>query len=574
MSDPIKSADTCGTGYVRFIGGLGTEATLSTRQLDLYGAINPSLDFWYYHDSTVSENDYSYTDVYVMVDGGLAKGGKDDLVLSLYKKGTPHGWKQYHVDLRNYIWDQCVYIEFRSMNKSSIGQYIDWIVISSDQDLAVREIYVTPDPTADACGIKNTDKDVYVVLQARTAQAIDFSKEPTNIRTQIWTGTTLVSTMDYPLTMGRIDGNSLDTFKVTTNKINFTKGTHQIKAFLTVSVDGNPANDRDSIMVSINPALKVTVQKLSAPGSCLSKEMYLQQDIVVENTGDMALSGIKVRMIIDSDVPQIVDSTLNIVLRPGEKYIVKPPYTVPAQEKYYVVATAHLICDSALVNARHEVDECVDIDDIKLLEFIKPVAGEDTKGEEKEISVRLTNLSEDKDYNGVIIRAWIEDMSGNLQQSEIPEVLPKLEPGDNIVYTFVSKYKVPELSDYIIRVFIDDKWDNYQVNYDGTANDTLWQHRRTGNSIISNMSDKFVLGQNIPNPAKQNTMIEYSVPASGEVLFIIQSVSGQILHSQTLQSEQGKHFIELNTSDFAAGVYFYSMEYRGQKFVKRMVIKK
>ena len=67
-------------------------------------------------------------------------------------------------------------------------------------------------------------------------------------------------------------------------------------------------------------------------------------------------------------------------------------------------------------------------------------------------------------------------------------------------------------------------------------------------------------------------MIEYSIPSSDEVVFKVQSVSGQVLYTQTIQSEAGKQIIELNTSDFAAGVYFYSMEYKGQKLVRRMSI--
>jgi len=84
----------------------------------------------------------------------------------------------------------------------------------------------------------------------------------------------------------------------------------------------------------------------------------------------------------------------------------------------------------------------------------------------------------------------------------------------------------------------------------------------------------FALWQNTPNPAEGDTFIEYCIPVAGEVIFNINSVSGQVLYTQVIQSESGKHVIEVNTSDLAAGIYFYSIEYMGHKLVKRMSVKK
>ncbi|MDR2409426.1 MAG: T9SS type A sorting domain-containing protein [Bacteroidales bacterium] len=44
------------------------------------------------------------------------------------------------------------------------------------------------------------------------------------------------------------------------------------------------------------------------------------------------------------------------------------------------------------------------------------------------------------------------------------------------------------------------------------------------------------------------------------------------MYSKTIETERGTNSIELNTSTFAAGVYFYSMEYKGQRLVKQLVI--
>ena len=96
---------------------------------------------------------------------------------------------------------------------------------------------------------------------------------------------------------------------------------------------------------------------------------------------------------------------------------------------------------------------------------------------------------------------------------------------------------------------------------------------KLANAIIeSDTTLTFTLGQNIPNPAQGLTTIGYSIPKAGEVIFNIYTVSGQVLHTDTLQSRAGRHVIELNTSSFASGVYFYSIEYQGQKLVKRLIV--
>jgi hypothetical protein len=226
-------------------------------------------------------------------------------------------------------------------------------------------------------------------------------------------------------------------------------------------------------------------------------------------------------------------------------------------------------CDPSLVNHKISVGrECVDMEDVALTKFVKPQSGvKDTIKSNQEIALYVKNLSPTITYEDLIIRARIEDMNKNLLQPEFSGVLPTLEPLDSVLYTFPTKYEVPNVSDYIVRVFIT-KVDNYQDN------DTIWTKRETQEvGITTSNFDVFSLGQNIPNPAKNSTKIEYSVPSSGEVIFNVQSVSGQILYTKTIQSEVGKHAIELNTSDLAAGIYFYSVEYKGQKLVKRMSVK-
>jgi len=548
--------DSAGTGILRFMGLKGASAELTTRQLDLYGSLNPILEFWYYHDTTLDLMNNSVLEVTIY------RNKVPNTVLTILKRDRTygHGWHKYTVPLNAYTQDQCVYIGFLANNKADadVGQYIDRIIITSDLDVAVSGIFV--DPVVTSCNIRN--KDISVVLRTTTNQAIDFSDHPTNIKLEI----PGIDTVVYPLTQGHIAGNSSATFKVASG-INFKKGMHTIKAYLSTPVDSNHVNDVKSEVLNINPAINIITEQSSSAGYCLSKGMEVYQQLVVKNTGNMDVSGIEVVMEVDDTPPQIRHYTINTTLHPGETDTVyMPVYTVPASNDYYVNMSASMRCDSALVHTDTSVRECVEMSNLSI-ELIKPAEGATAAaGTANEIEIVLRNAGY-ASYQDVKVTAVFEDANGApIGTPAISEVIPYSDPTDTALsYTFKTKYTVPS-NDYCIRVFLD-RVDSYQ-NDDTTA---VRCFSVTGLNTIA--FDKFALGQNTPNPAKHTTRIEYSVPNSGEVIFTIHSVSGQVLYTKTIQSEQGKQFIDLNTNDFAAGVYFYSMEYKGQKLVKRMSVR-
>jgi hypothetical protein len=164
----------------------------------------------------------------------------------------------------------------------------------------------------------------------------------------------------------------------------------------------------------------------------------------------------------------------------------------------------------------------------------------------------------------------IKDESGNVISTVELEELPFIEGGEEISYTFKEMYAVPSLVNYRLIVYLNSEGDNYPEN------DTVDMPRETttGVGILDRTNVSFTMEQNIPNPAKRNTTINYSIPQDGEIVFHVYSISGQLLYTKQEDVSFGSHQIELNLSDYAAGIYFYSMEYKGQRLVKRMSIKR
>jgi hypothetical protein len=81
----------------------------------------------------------------------------------------------------------------------------------------------------------------------------------------------------------------------------------------------------------------------------------------------------------------------------------------------------------------------------------------------------------------------------------------------------------------------------------------------------------FDLYQNIPNPASGTTLIGYKVPIAGDVTFGLVSLVGQVIRTQQMGVTAGEHHFELDVSSLAAGVYYYFVEYNGQRLTKKLV---
>lgn len=82
------------------------------------------------------------------------------------------------------------------------------------------------------------------------------------------------------------------------------------------------------------------------------------------------------------------------------------------------------------------------------------------------------------------------------------------------------------------------------------------------------------LDQNMPNPANDGTTIKYSLAGNGNnVTLEVYDVTGQLIESIDQGSRAaGQHTIDLNTMNYAAGVYFYTLNVDGVKVTKKMVI--
>jgi hypothetical protein len=109
------------------------------------------------------------------------------------------------------------------------------------------------------------------------------------------------------------------------------------------------------------------------------------------------------------------------------------------------------------------------------------------------------------------------------------------------------------------------------ANVNDTANFTLVLNAGTLGVKSLSANSKNKIGNAYPNPASNVTSIKYSVENAKETSLKITNELGEVVYIQQLENNKGT--LQIPTSNFAAGIYFYSLSVGNANMeVKKLVI--
>jgi len=139
-----------------------------------------------------------------------------------------------------------------------------------------------------------------------------------------------------------------------------------------------------------------------------------------------------------------------------------------------------------------------------------------------------------------------------------------LLPDSTVEYTFGNQYPGPN-QNYQLCAYT-------QLSIDpNKSNDTTCIN--LGYVGIEEMADNgLILRQNTPNPAREKTEIEYYLPYKGNVRFFVTDIIGNLIYETEENKAFGNHKILLQTNDYNAGIYFYTVEFDNRRLTMKMVI--
>ncbi len=559
-----------GGKMLAFDGIRGAESKLYTTAIDLSNTFNPTLDFWYYHDTAsnvVTGKFADVTEVGYTTDNGLTY---KSLIKLTKNNGVDMGWKKYSIALDSAVGNSCVVILFNALRMSSSEyngeQYLDRIIIKVKQDLSLTSLSV---PELTSCDY--TGKEFGIVMGNETSQDINFESSPTSLQVNITGDTTL--SYNIPLNSGIIHGLNNDTL-IIDNSFDFNPGIYYVYAKVVTSIDETPANDVLYDTIIVNPSIDVVATQVTGGNdntNCISIGSLVNQVVTLENDGNMDMEDVILTLnvydITGAKVQTIEDTLAGVfAINQTTTYTFAEAYEVPEDVMYNVEIIANPMCNASLTYT-DVLTECVDQSDIEVSAFINPTDDEtcSSVGENIKVKVRVSNNNPNEDASGVVLHA-IVTTNGNTIASWT-ETLDDISADDYIDFEFPQGFNVPSEADYTIVAYVN--------SVDAkTDNDTLSMTKCTDLGLAEQAGNAIFLGQNIPNPATSQTLVNYQVPTDGKVVFTLTTVTGQVIYTTTQEVEAGHNSVEFNTESLAAGIYFYTMDFNGQRLTKKMTIRK
>jgi hypothetical protein len=140
-----------------------------------------------------------------------------------------------------------------------------------------------------------------------------------------------------------------------------------------------------------------------------------------------------------------------------------------------------------------------------------------------------------------------------------------INPGDSVAHTFATTFVSP-VGSYKVSAVSKLIGDGY------VGNDSITVFI-IGTSINDATNNRFAVEQNQPNPSTDATQVTYFIPKAGVVQYrLFNGLGVELFNAQTMQ-QMGKHQWTIDTHEYAAGIYYYSILFNGQEINKKMIVK-
>jgi len=169
------------------------------------------------------------------------------------------------------------------------------------------------------------------------------------------------------------------------------------------------------------------------------------------------------------------------------------------------------------------------------------------------------------EYDVMCIRAI-----GSIVDTLTEHVTERIDPGQSYTYTMTGGFEVPQtvyycqFSFYVIAELDKDETNNTKRVISCTSLDIDPYETVQG----------ITLNQNVPNPAVNSTLISYQVPDYDKATLKIYSNIGQLLYTESQESNAGDNTFTIDTKNLADGIYFYSLTFKDVTLTKKMIIQR
>ena len=183
------------------------------------------------------------------------------------------------------------------------------------------------------------------------------------------------------------------------------------------------------------------------------------------------------------------------------------------------------------------------------------------------VRIELENIG---DFPYIVNQDRYYNLTAKINGLEIKRknVLERVDPGCTRRILFTKKIPKDPNRHYT-------GWGKTDINDADQPNNTSYMVRVVnyfeGTPIVHN--EEFTLSQNYPNPFDGTTRIEFNLPSSGIASFCVTDALGRVVRSFKDYYHSGVNTISFQRDELPAGVYYYSIEFQGQRRMKKMILR-
>ncbi len=309
--------------------------------------------------------------------------------------------------------------------------------------------------------------------------------------------------------------------------------------------------------------LDAGVTQITTPGLTSVTGDSIAPAVVIKNFGLNPLTTMAVKYSVNYQIP--ITETWTGNLAPGtttnytfsHKYLVNPT-------NYILCASTGLSGDNFTLNdsSCQAVTVSPAANDVGVIAFISPSDSVPTSSTVT-IKIRIKNFG----TNPVTSVPVVYQRGASTPVTATWTGGP-LNYGDTSSYTFTTTFTAPIGNSFNLCAWTAMVGDAYPLN-----------NKLCKTAILLGVDDDFTaddlwLGQNRPNPTNGATTFNYNLPQAGVVDFKVTDLLGQVLYTKQLKENAGKHTLDYNVANLPDGVYYYSIEYKGKRLIKKMMISK
>jgi hypothetical protein len=533
----------------------GSVAHATFNGIHLDGYTQPKLTFWYAHTNGKNQGDS------LIVKASTDGGATFTVLCRLSAAGNTAGWKEYNYDLSKFATAPCLSIVFEGIT-GGVAQQIDRIRISALQDAAIS---LLPIDLGNRASCDKNPLDIKAVVTNKTLQPITLTND--TIRMQV-TGAINASTQCvYSNTLA---GMAADTITVG-QFVPYAEGNYYLTIFMQ-SQDDVAANDtlRDSTLNFHRDLQLVSCTGIDSTTAHTAGEL-LPLTATIANIGNMLVDRYFVQVEVNGNatctdtVYQTLyagDTTTHIISFPV-------PFATKVNPFYSISVSVHMDCDADYTNDTIHMVGLVNVPDTVDIQVLDIITTSPAEGNTLlKPSVRIANMGNTAAGQ---FKLYVLLIDSSYQAIDtLSETVGSLAVLDTQEIQFTNSYAVPNYTGkYMLKAYVE-KLESDPVQ----TNDTLLKSFECLEKVGIRNAEKldWNMGQNIPNPASDVTAIPFNMPQEGRVRFSVMTANGQLIYKQEIQAEAGDNRLELNTGEWASGLYYYSMEYRGQRITRKMNI--